>query len=235
MDVKKKLVVLTGAGASAESGMKTFRGNDGLWEDHDVMEVASIDGWNKDPELVLNFYNQRRKQLAAVQPNEAHKILAELEKYLDVHIITQNVDNLHERAGSTNVLHLHGELTKARSVWDEGSIRDIGYEDLHMGQKGEDGGQLRPYIVWFGEPVPLIAEAENLSWGADIFAVIGTSLVVYPAAGLARNVPKGVKSFFIDPNANELQVPYNFTIIKEPATKGVAKMRDLLLADSALR
>jgi NAD-dependent deacetylase len=233
--VKKRLVVLTGAGVSAESGMKTFRDSDGLWENHNVMEVASIDGWHKDPALVLDFYNQRRRHLAAVQPNEAHKILAELEEHFDVYIVTQNVDNLHERAGSTSVLHLHGELTKARSVWDEGRIYDIGYGDLRLGQLGEDGGQLRPHIVWFGEAVPLIADAEDLCWSADVFAVIGTSLVVYPAAGLARKVPKGVKSFFIDPKAGELDVPYNFTIIEEKATKGAAKMRGLLLADIGSR
>jgi NAD-dependent deacetylase len=228
--VKKRLVVLTGAGVSAESGIKTFRDNDGLWENHDVMEVASAAGWKNNPALILDFYNQRRKQLATTQPNEAHKILAELEEHFDVHIVTQNVDNLHERAGSTNVLHLHGELTKARSVWNEERIYDIGYEDIRMGQLAEDGGQLRPHIVWFGESVPLIMEAEKLTWSADFFAAIGTSLVVYPAAGLAQRLPENVKAFLVDPNADESQIPDNFTIIKEPATKGMAKMRDLLLA-----
>jgi NAD-dependent deacetylase len=232
---KKNLVVLTGAGVSAESGMKTFRDNDGLWEDHDVMEVASITGWNKNPALVLEFYNQRRRQLATVEPNEAHKILAELEEYFDVRIVTQNVDNLHERAGSTDVLHLHGRLTQARSTYNEHRIYDIGYEDIHLGQLAEDGGQLRPHIVWFGEAVPLIVEAERLAWSANYFAAIGTSLVVYPAAGLARCVPKGIKSYLIDPNADGVDVPYNFTVIKETATKGVAKMRDLLLADIGLQ
>ncbi|MDR1377591.1 MAG: NAD-dependent deacylase [Synergistaceae bacterium] len=228
--MKKRLVVLTGAGVSAESGIKTFRDNDGLWENHDVMEVASAAGWKNNPALILDFYNQRRKQLATTQPNEAHKILAELEEHFDVHIVTQNVDNLHERAGSTNVLHLHGELTKARSVWNEERIYDIGYEDIRMGQLAEDGGQLRPHIVWFGESVPLIMEAEKLTWSADFFAAIGTSLVVYPAAGLAQRLPENVKAFLVDPNADESQIPDNFTIIKEPATKGMAKMRDLLLA-----
>jgi len=227
--MKKKLVVLTGAGISAESGLKTFRGSDGLWEGRSVMEVASIEGWFKNPELVLEFYNERRRQLADVQPNKAHKILAELEEFFDVHIVTQNVDNLHERGGSTKILHLHGELTKAKSVRDDSLVFDIGYENIIIGQTGKDGAQLRPAIVWFGEAVPLIAEAERLVGEADIFAVVGTSLVVYPAAGLAGAARPGTRSFLIDPNDVEMRLPGNFTMIKEAATTGVEKMRDALL------
>jgi len=171
--MKKKLAVLTGAGISAESGLKTFRDSDGLWEEHNVMDVASIEGWHRNPVLVIEFYNQRRRQLEAAQPNKAHIILAELEEHFDVNIVTQNVDNLHERAGSTKVLHLHGELTKVRSVRDETLVMDIGYESIAIGQTGKDGAQLRPNIVWFGEAVPLIIEAERLVRHADIFAVVG--------------------------------------------------------------
>jgi NAD-dependent deacetylase len=229
-NMKKKLVVLTGSGISAESGMKTFRDNNGLWEEYDVMEVASIQGWYKNPKLVLEFYNQRRRQLATIYPNEAHKILAELEKDFDVYIITQNVDDLHERAGSTKILHLHGELTKARSVEDETRVLDIGYGDILWGQTGEDGAQLRPCIVWFGEAVPLIMEAERQVREADVFAVVGSSLIVYPAAGLASSLRPETRAFLIDPNDVEARLSSNFTVIKETATVGVAKMRDMLLA-----
>ena len=225
----KKLVVLTGAGVSAESGLKTFRDGDGLWEEHDVMEVASIEGWRKNPELVLEFYNQRRRQLESVQPNEAHRILADLERHFDVRIVTQNVDNLHERAGSSKVLHLHGELTKARSVGNADSVKDIGYGDIAVGQVGEDGTQLRPHIVWFGEAVPLIEEAGRLVGEADIFAIIGSSLVVYPAAGLVRFLPSGIPAFVVDPNEVEVSFPSNFRLIKETATRGAAQMREILL------
>ncbi|MDR2179722.1 MAG: NAD-dependent deacylase [Synergistaceae bacterium] len=227
--MKKKLVVLTGSGISAESGMKTFRDNNGLWEEYDVMEVASIDGWHKNPKLVLEFYNERRRQLADVKPNEAHTILAELEKDFDVHIVTQNVDDLHERAGSTKILHLHGELTKARSIGDESRVYDIGYGDIAWGETGEDGTQLRPFIVWFGEAVPLIMEAERQVREADLFAVVGSSLVVYPAAGLTASLRPGTPAFLVDPKDVGVRLPSNFTIIKEKATVGVAKMRDILL------
>ena len=227
--MKKKLTVLTGAGVSAESGLKTFRDSDGLWENYNVMEVASIDGWHRNPKLVLEFYNQRRRQLADAQPNRAHIILAELEEHFDVHIVTQNVDNLHERAGSTKVLHLHGELTKVRSVRDETLVMDIGYDSIEMGQTGKDGAQLRPAIVWFGEAVPLIMEAERLVRGADIFAVVGSSLVVYPAAGLAAVVRRDAQAFLIDPNDIGMRLPSNFVMIKEKATTGVEKMREVLL------
>ena len=227
--MKKKLTVLTGAGISAESGLKTFRDSDGLWEEYSVMEVASIEGWHRNPELVLEFYNQRRSQLADVQPNKAHLILAKLEEHFDVQIVTQNVDNLHERGGSTKVLHLHGELTKVRSVRDETLITDIGYESIVMGQTGADGAQLRPSIVWFCEAVPLIVEAERLVRQADIFAVVGSSLVVYPAAGLAAVVRPEARAFLIDPNDVGMRLPGNFVMIKEPATTGVEKMRKALL------
>ncbi|MDR2175705.1 MAG: NAD-dependent deacylase [Synergistaceae bacterium] len=226
--MKKKLVVLTGAGMSAESGLKTFRDSNGLWEEHDVMDVASIDGWHRNPELVLDFYNQRRRQLASAQPNEGHRILAELEEDFDVRIVTQNVDDLHERGGSTKVLHLHGELTKARSVRDETRVYDIGYGEIAFGQTGEDGSQLRPHIVWFGEAVPLIMEAERLVREADEFAVIGSSLVVYPAAGLVTSLRPGTRAFLIDPSEVDMHLPPNFTIIRDTATKGTRKMRDIL-------
>jgi NAD-dependent deacetylase len=178
---------------------------------------------------VIEFYNQRRRQLADVQPNKAHVILAELEEHFDVHIVTQNVDDLHERAGSTRILHLHGELTKVRSVRDETLVEDIGYGIIVLGQTGKDGAQLRPHIVWFGEPVPLIAEAERLVRDSDIFAVVGSSLVVYPAAGLAAVARPGIQAFLVDPNDIGMQLPGNFVMIKEPATTGVQKMKEVLL------
>ena len=224
----KKLVVLTGAGISAESGIKTFRDAGGLWEQHDVMDVASIGGWYRDPSLVLEFYNQRRKQLESAHPNRAHVLLAELEKDFDVQIITQNVDNLHERAGSRHVLHLHGELTKVRSSKSTAHVEDIGYREIHPGDLCADGSQLRPHIVWFGEAVPLIEEAERLVSEADIFAVIGTSLNVYPAAGLVTSLPQEARAFLIDPNTVARKLPKQFTVIKENATVGVERMVQLL-------
>ena len=230
--MKKRLVVLTGAGMSAESGLKTFRDSDGLWEEYDVMEVASIEGWHRNPELVLEFYNQRRKQLATVKPNRGHVVLAELEEHFDVRIVTQNVDDLHERAGSTKVLHLHGELTKVRNVRDDSKILDIGYGELLPGQTDENGVQLRPHIVWFGEAVPLIGEADRLVQSADVFAVVGSSLVVYPAAGLVGSLRPGTPAFLIDPNGVDMRLPGNFTVIKEGAGTGVEKMKNLLLGDA---
>ncbi len=224
----KKLVVLTGAGISAESGIKTFRDSGGLWEQHDVMDVASIDGWYRNPSLVLEFYNKRRKQLESAQPNRAHVLLAELEKDFDVQIITQNVDNLHERAGSRHVLHLHGELTKVRSSKSTAHVEDIVYREIHPGDLCADGSQLRPHIVWFGEAVPLIEEAERLVSEADIFAVIGTSLNVYPAADLVTSLPQEARAFLIDPNTVARKLPKQFTVIKENATVGVERMIQLL-------
>ncbi len=231
----KKLVVLTGAGMSAESGLKTFRDADGLWENYNVEEVASIDGWYRNPELMTRFYNERRAQLEHAQPNEGHKILAELEKFFDVEIITQNVDNLHERAGSSKIIHLHGELTKVRSVNNPDKIYDIGYRSIKYGEKADDGGILRPHIVWFGEAVPMISAASRLVREADIFAVIGSSLNVYPAAGLLYDLRGGTECFLIDPKEVAVPSGLNFTVIREGASKGVAIMRDKLLNENNLK
>lgn len=226
---KKKLVVLTGAGISAESGIRTFRDMGGLWEEYDVMEVASYDGWCQNPELVLKFYNDRRKQLKDVQPNQGHLSLAEAQKHFDVHIITQNVDNLHERAGSKKILHLHGELTKVESTGDSTYIRDIGYSDLNLGDKCEKGYQLRPHIVWFGEPVPAMMQAIEITRQAEIFAVVGTSLNVYPAAGLIDYAPRNAELFLVDPNDVTVHSRRNVHYINEKASTGVAKMIEILL------
>ena len=230
---KKRLVVLTGAGMSAESGFKTFRDSGGLWENYNVEDVASIQGWYRNPKLMTDFYNDLRSQLEKAQPNEGHKILAELEKYFSVFIITQNVDNLHERAGSSHVLHLHGELTKARPVNDdsERKLIDIGYRPLEYGEKNSEGELLRPHIVWFGEAVPAISEAAGLVRSADIFAVVGSSLVVYPAAGLIHDLRGSTKSYLIDPAEVEVPSWLNFRVIKEPASTGCAVMRDELLRE----
>ena len=230
---QKRLVVLTGAGISAESGFKTFRDSGGLWETYSVEDVASIQGWYRNPRLMTDFYNDLRSQLETAQPNEGHKILAELESYFDVQIITQNVDNLHEKAGSHNVLHLHGELTKARPVNNESKIIDIGYRKMQYDEKNEDGEILRPHIVWFGEAVPEIMNAAKLVRSADIFAVVGSSLVVYPAAGLVHDLRSSTRNFLIDPAEVEVPSWLNFRVIKEVASKGVAIMRDELLKDFA--
>ena len=223
----KNLVVLSGAGISAESGIKTFRDMGGLWEEYDVMEVASPQAWEHSPELVMRFYNERRKKLLEASPNEGHKGLVELEKYFDLHIVTQNVDDLHERAGSKNILHLHGELKKARSTIDPKLVYDIDGWELKLGDTCEKGSQLRPHIVWFGEAVPAIAEAASICERADIFVVIGTSLNVYPAAGLLDYAPKGIPIFLIDPN--DVFTSYkNVTFIKEKAGTGVRKLIDIL-------
>jgi NAD-dependent deacetylase len=222
--VKQKIVVLTGAGMSAESGLKTFRDADGLWEGHDVMEVASPEGFSKNPELVFEFYNQRRQQLLQVQPNEGHKSLAELEKYFNVSIITQNVDNLHEQAGSKNVLHLHGELLKVRSIADESMVLDW-EEDLNLGDLDKNGNQLRPHIVWFGEMVPMLEPAIEITAKADILIIIGTSMQVYPAASLINYVTTGTPIYFIDPKPTVSTSDFNnLTIIAETASTGVAKL-----------
>lgn len=225
----KKLVVLTGAGISAESGIKTFRDSDGLWEGHDIMDVASPIGWNKNQERVLDFYNMRRRQLHEVQPNEGHLRLAQLEKHFNVQIITQNVDNLHEKAGSTSVLHLHGELLKVRSTQNPNYILDWTH-DLNVGDCDTNGHQLRPHIVWFGEEVPAIDEAIIHCEQADYFAVIGTSLQVYPAAGLLRYTFKDTPIFYIDPNPVLLQSLGNAgTVIAKRASEGVADLQELLV------
>ena len=219
-----KLVVLSGAGMSAESGISTFRDANGLWEGHDIMEVASPVGWIKNPELVLDFYNKRRRQLQEVVPNKAHLALAELENDFDVHIITQNVDNLHEHAGSSKVLHLHGELLKVRSTQNENLIYDW-TSDLHIGDLCENGTQLRPHIVWFGEAVTALEEAAEIASQAEVFVVIGTSLQVYPAAGLIDFVPAGVPIFYIDPKPADITLYRSpIEIIANSATQGVATL-----------
>ncbi len=197
----KKVVVLTGAGISAESGLKTFRDSDGLWENYRIEDVATPDAWRKDFRLVLQFYNERRKQVLAAKPNAAHLALAELEKSFDVHIVTQNIDDLHERAGSSKVLHLHGEILKSRSTVDQRLVYTVEGWELKEGDKCEKGSQLRPYIVWFGEPVPELERAALIVSKADIFMVIGTSLQVYPAAGLTHYAPFASEKYYIDPNA----------------------------------
>jgi NAD-dependent deacetylase len=229
MEKMKKLVVLTGAGISAESGIKTFRDADGLWEGHDVMEVASPEGWRKNQELVLDFYNQRRRQLQTVTPNLGHKVLAELENDFDVHIITQNVDNLHEKAGSTKVLHLHGELLKVRSTKNENYILDWN-TDLNKGDVDPNGNQLRPHIVWFGEEVPALEEALNIIQSADFIAIIGTSMQVYPAAGLIHYGKPETPIFYIDPKpATIYDLSNPLEVIPMNATDGVPFLREKLL------
>lgn len=229
MATKKNLVVLSGAGMSAESGITTFRDMGGLWEQYRIEEVATPEGFAKNPELVLNFYNQRRQQLAEVAPNQGHLVLSELEGYFEVQIITQNVDNLHERAGSKKVLHLHGELTKVRSTKYPDLIYEIGNKPIKMGDKCEKGAQLRPHIVWFGEAVPAIEEAAYLAQKADVFLVIGTSLNVYPAAGLVAYTPSHIPKYLIDPNNVEIPYNQNFKVIQKSAGKGMQELRSILL------
>ena len=223
----KNLVILSGAGMSAESGIKTFREMGGLWEEYDVMEVASPQAWEQNPELVLRFYNERRKKLFEAKPNEGHFGIAELEQHFNVHIITQNVDDLHERAGSSNVLHLHGELKKVRSTVDPSLIYTLKDWELKLGDQCKKGSQLRPHIVWFGEAVPAINEAAIKCEKADIFVVVGTSLNVYPAAGLIDYVPFRIPKFLIDPN--EVKTNKEVSFIKEKASKGIKNLKDILL------
>jgi NAD-dependent deacetylase len=226
----KKIVVLSGAGISAESGIKTFRDSDGLWENHRIEDVATPEGWQKDPALVLQFYNLRRAQLLTVSPNDGHRELAGLEHDFDVEIITQNVDDLHERAGSTRVLHLHGELRKVRSVGMENLIYPWD-KDLHLGDLCAKGHQLRPHIVWFGEAVPMLEKAAALAEKADIFLIVGTSLQVYPAAGLMRYAAPHIPFFYVDPRPQitwELERLPNLKIIAEAASTGVKKVVDIL-------
>jgi NAD-dependent deacetylase len=225
----KKLVVLSGAGISAESGIPTFRDSNGLWEGHDVMDVASPQGWTKNPALVLDFYNQRRKKALDVKPNRGHEILAELEKYFEVVVITQNVDDLHERAGSTHVIHLHGSLFESRSCLDESLVYPIKGWELNLGDVCEKGSQLRPNIVWFGEMVPLMEVAATHAAEADIFLVVGTSLVVYPAAGLIDYVRFDTLKFVVDPKLPDVrQMPY-LKMIQDKASTGMEKVKQELL------
>jgi NAD-dependent deacetylase len=219
--MKKKLVVLTGAGISAESGIKTFRDAEGLWEGHNVMDVATPEGWHKNPKLVIDFYNQRRQQLHEVQPNLGHQILAELENDFEVFIITQNVDNLHEKSGSSNVLHLHGELLKVRSTKNANYILDW-ETDLNFGDLDDQGNQLRPHIVWFGEEVPALEEAVGIVENADILIIIGTSLQVYPAASLINFAKATIPVFYIDPKPAEIyNLPKNIKVLATTGTKGI--------------
>lgn len=224
----KKLVVLSGAGISAESGIPTFRGADGLWEGYDVTEVASPQGWSKNRALVLNFYNQRRKGIQEAKPNRAHKILAELEADFDVQIITQNIDDLHERAGSTNILHLHGEIGKARSTVDPQLIYDIEGWELKEGDKCEKNSQLRPHIVWFGEMVPMIEPAAKIVSQADILLVVGTSLQVYPAAGLIHEVKRGTPIYVVDPETPAYYGNEKITAIQKSASEGMEDIKHIL-------
>ena len=223
----KKIVVLTGAGVSAESGLRTFRDSDGLWEGYQVTEVATPGAWRRNPQLVLDFYNERRKNVAAAAPNAAHTGLAELEAWYEVQIITQNIDDLHERAGSTRILHLHGEIFKMRSESDEVLVYEI-RGDIHVGDKAEDGAQLRPFIVWFEEPVPAIQEAIALVQQADIFVVVGTSLAVYPAAGLLHYVMPGIPVYIIDKKIPAVSPFPGLVCIEKTATEGVKELKDLL-------
>jgi len=224
----KNLVVLTGAGISQESGIKTFRGGNGLWDEHKIEDVADIRGWNKNPELVLDFYNKRRKELEKVEPNQAHKILVELEQYFNVYVITTNVDNLHERAGSKNVLHIHGELTKVRGVSNNQYIKDIGYTTINIGDTCPKGSQLRPHIVWFGEDVPKLHDAIVTTRKSDIFVIIGTSLQVYPAASLLEYIQPLVPVYMIDPNPTKSPYIMDINYIEDKAVKGTELLSTIL-------
>ncbi|MTI88524.1 MAG: NAD-dependent deacylase [Balneolaceae bacterium] len=230
---KEKVVVLSGAGISAESGLKTFRDAGGLWEGYDINEVASIHGWKRAPQKVLEFYNLRREQAAAADPNPAHIGLAELEEYYEVIVVTQNVDDLHERGGASNVIHLHGELRKAKSEKDHSIIIDIGADPIKIGDTAEDGGQLRPHVVWFGEMVPMLETAAIEVESADILIVIGTSLAVYPAAGLVNYAKPEISKYIIDPSTPQLLNNEGWIHFKEPASTGVAKLKKQLIKKKA--
>ncbi|HYV91016.1 MAG TPA: NAD-dependent deacylase [Chitinophagales bacterium] len=228
--MKQKLVILTGAGISAESGLKTFRDSDGLWEQYRIEDVATPMGWEKDPALVLDFYNQRRRDVLKAKPNAAHLALSKLEEYFDVTIITQNIDDLHERAGSKNIIHLHGEILKSRSSTDP----DLLYEcrgDIHIGEKCELGSQLRPHVVWFHEAVPMMEPASDVASKSEIFLVIGTSLQVYPAAGLINYAPYFSKKFLVDPNIPEITRIHNLEMIEAKATVGVPPLVEKLIQE----
>jgi NAD-dependent deacetylase len=224
---RKNLVVLSGAGISAESGLKTFRDSDGLWEGYDVREVATPGAWRRNPQLVLDFYNMRRQNVADAEPNAAHTGLAALEKDFNVTIITQNIDDLHERAGSTRVMHLHGEIFKMRSEHDTQTLYEI-RGDMKLGDRDEHGHQLRPAIVWFEEPVPKIEEAIPIVYEADIFVVVGTSLAVYPAAGLVHYVDASTPKFIVDKRIPSTSPMENLTLIEKPATEGIAELARVL-------
>lgn len=225
--MKKKIVVLSGAGISAESGIKTFRDSDGLWENYNVEDVASIDGWYRDPDLVTDFYNARRAELAKTGPNDAHKLVAALEKFYDVTVVTQNIDNLHERGGSSKIIHLHGEATKACSENGKRYVQDIGYRPIGHDEKAPDGARLRPFIVWFGEAVPMMDEAVKVVEQADILIIVGTSLNVYPAAGLLYYAPNHADIYVIDPKDVQ-PITRKVHFIKEKATVGMKILYDQL-------
>jgi NAD-dependent deacetylase len=228
MSDKPRLVVLSGAGISAESGLRTFRDSDGLWEGYNIEDVATPRAWRRDPQLVLDFYNMRRRNVLDAQPNAAHIVLAELEEHYDVHIITQNIDDLHERAGSTNIMHLHGEILKMRSEYNEHLIYPIN-EDILLGQLAKDGAQLRPHIVWFEEPVHMIEHAVPIMHSADVFVLVGTSLAVYPAAGLVDYVRDDVMKYVLDKRIPSVGHYNNVVPIEKPATEGAAALKQILL------
>src|ERR1041385_4607048 len=229
--MKRKVVALTGAGISAESGIPTFRGSDGLWEGHRIEDVATPEGWMKDPALVLDFYNQRRKRALEVKPNRGHMVFAELEEFFDVTIVTQNVDNLHERAGSTKVIHLHGSLFESRSTKDETLVYQIDGWELKLGDVCEKGSQLRPNIVWFGEMVPMMEVAAAIASEADYFIVAGTSMVVYPAAGLIEYVRREVPKYIVDPNKPNVSAGPGVHFLVEKASTGMEKVKEILLSE----
>ncbi|MFD2570329.1 NAD-dependent deacylase [Spirosoma soli] len=231
MNTRKKIVVLSGAGISAESGIPTFRASDGLWENHRIEDVATPEAWQRNPDLVQDFYNQRRKQALSVQPNAGHLALVKLEEKYDVTVITQNVDNLHEKAGSSHVVHLHGELFKSRSTRDPDLVYEIEGWEIKKGDLCEKGSQLRPHIVWFGEAVPMMDVALEITEQADIFIVVGTSLNVYPAAGLVYAVRPGTPIYVVDPNIPDMHRRDNTTFIAEPATIGLTQLANQLLAE----
>ena len=230
----EKITVLTGAGISAESGLKTFRDSDGLWENHRIEDVATPDAWSRDPELVLKFYNERRKQVNEAQPNKAHKLLSELESNYEVSIVTQNIDDLHERGGSTKVHHLHGEINKARSTLDPSLVYELDHWEMKMGDTCDKGYQLRPHIVWFGEPVPMIDQVIHFFEMADKIIVIGTSLAVYPAAGLINYASPGIEKYYIDPMGLSNMDREDFTVIAKKAVDGVSDLVKLLIKKNSL-
>lgn len=227
-----KVVVLTGAGMSADSGISTFRDSGGLWEGYDINEVATPEGWERNPGKVLEFYNIRRRQVANAEPNQGHKALAELEKAYDVTIITQNIDDLHERAGSSDVVHLHGEIMKSRSSADPDLIVETGARDIHLGDKADDGHQLRPHVVWFGEMVPEMERAARITSQADILLIIGTSLVVYPAAGLVSYAPSHARVYVIDPNKPAAHFHHKIEFFQETASEGTPRLVNQLLEEA---
>jgi NAD-dependent deacetylase len=232
--MKEKLVVLTGAGISAESGLQTFRDQDGLWMGYNVYEVATPEGWQKDPAMVLDFYNQRREEVATAEPNTAHIALAKLQEKYEVTIVTQNIDDLHERAGVKDVVHLHGEIFKMRSEKNENIFYEI-QKDIQLGDLASDGGQLRPHVVWFGEAVPMIEKAMRIMTKADLFILAGTSLQVYPASGLIDFLPPGITKYIIDRNPPYVPAHHNFKVIAKTATEGMKELLPVLMEEKSMK